>query len=117
MPWRDSSTMDLKTQFIADYLRPTLSISELCQQYNISRKTGYKWIDRYLGKGASALEDGSHRPHFFAPDSNQTRRGISKHVVIIPPGVPEVTQDPFRTAPNSIGPREQPSAIFWRVTA
>ncbi|HET6669909.1 MAG TPA: hypothetical protein VFH15_06715 [Pyrinomonadaceae bacterium] len=29
MPWRDSSPMDLKTQFIADYLRQTLSISEL----------------------------------------------------------------------------------------
>jgi len=72
MPWRDSSPMDLKTQFIADYLRPTLSISELCQQYNISRKTGYKWIDRYLGHGASALEDRSHRPH-FCPHQTPTK--------------------------------------------
>jgi putative transposase len=63
MPWRDSSPMDLKTQFIADYLRQTLSISELCLQYQISRKTGYKWITRYLDEGAGGLADRSHRPH------------------------------------------------------
>jgi transposase len=55
--------MDLKTQFIADYLRQTLSISELCRHYNISRKTAYKWIGRYLDEGASGLHDRSHRPH------------------------------------------------------
>ncbi len=63
MPWRDLSPMDLKTQFIADYLRQTLSISELCHHYQISRKTGYKWIDRYLDNGATGLEDRSRRPH------------------------------------------------------
>jgi putative transposase len=63
MPWRDSSPMDLKTQFIADYLRQMLSISELCLQYNISRKTAYKWIDRFLDQGATGLEDRSRRPH------------------------------------------------------
>ena len=36
MPWRDSSPMDLKTEFIADYLRQILSISELSRQYNVS---------------------------------------------------------------------------------
>jgi putative transposase len=63
MPWRDSSPMDLKTQFIADYLRQTLTITELCYHYNISRKTGYKWIDRYLEEGATGLADRSRRPH------------------------------------------------------
>lgn len=62
MPWRDSSPMDLKTQFVADYLRQMLSISELCRQYNISRKTAYKWIDRYLSQGSSGLVDRSRRP-------------------------------------------------------
>jgi putative transposase len=62
MPWRDSSPMNLKTQFIADYLRQTLSVVELCYHYNISRKTGYKWIDRYLAEGAAGLADRSRRP-------------------------------------------------------
>ncbi len=41
MPWSDTTTMDQKTQFIADYLREVLSITELCELYGISRKTGY----------------------------------------------------------------------------
>ncbi|MGD9985055.1 MAG: IS481 family transposase [Porticoccaceae bacterium] len=47
---------------IADYLRHTLSTSELCAQYGISRKTGYKWIDRYLTRGPAGLDEHSRRP-------------------------------------------------------
>jgi putative transposase len=43
MPWSQTSPMDQKTQFIADYLRRSLSVTELCEHYDISRKTGYKW--------------------------------------------------------------------------
>ena len=55
MPWSETSPMDQKTQFIADELRATLSIVELCDSYGISRKTGYKWIDRYLKEGPGGL--------------------------------------------------------------
>ena len=44
MPWSETPPIDQKTQFIADYLRRSLSISELCTNYGISRKTGYKWL-------------------------------------------------------------------------
>lgn len=62
MPWRESSPMDQRTQFIADYLRETLAVTELCQLYGISRKTAYKWIDRYLCQGPVGLEEQSRRP-------------------------------------------------------
>lgn len=62
MPWSQTSPMDQKTQFIADYLRGTLSFTELCQLYGISRKTGYKWVDRYLHQGPAGLEEQSRRP-------------------------------------------------------
>ena len=55
--------MDQKTQFIADYLRDSLSITELCQLYHISRKTGYKWIDRYLRYGPAGLDERSRKPN------------------------------------------------------
>ena len=58
--------MDLKTQFIADYLRELHTISELCREYQISRKTAYKWIARYDRDGAVGLVDRSRRPHHFA---------------------------------------------------
>lgn len=38
--------MDQNIKFMADYLRLNLSMSELCQLYNVSRTTGYKWVDR-----------------------------------------------------------------------
>jgi putative transposase len=63
MPWRQTSPMDQKMQFIADYLRQTLSIIELCELYNVSRKTGYKWIERYLKHGPAGLEERSRQPH------------------------------------------------------
>jgi transposase len=54
--------MDQRTQFIADHLRDALSITELCELYGISRKTGYKWIDRYVRHGPAGLEERSRRP-------------------------------------------------------
>jgi len=62
MPWSQTTPMDEKTQFIADYLRRTQDMTELCGHYGISRKTGYKWIARYLEDGPQGLEDRSRRP-------------------------------------------------------
>ena len=63
MPWSQLSAMDQKTQFIADYLRHTLSFTELCALYQVSRKTGYKWVARYEEQGAPGLCDRPRRPH------------------------------------------------------
>ena len=63
MPWRETAPMDQRTQFIADHLRETQTITELCDRYGVSRKTGYKWIDRYLRLGPAGLEERSRRPH------------------------------------------------------
>ena len=62
MPWSQTSPMDQRTQFIADYLREVLSVTELCDLYGIARKTAYKWIDRYLRQGPAGLEERSRRP-------------------------------------------------------
>lgn len=62
MPWSQRLPMDEKTQFIADYLRQTQDMTELCGHYGISRKTGYKWIARYLEEGPQGLEERSRRP-------------------------------------------------------
>jgi putative transposase len=62
MPWSNLSPMDQKTQFIADFLRHSQSITELCIHYAISRKTAYKWIARYQQQGISGLEDRPRSP-------------------------------------------------------
>jgi putative transposase len=67
MPWRVESPVNQKTQFVSEYLRHSLSFTELCQRYHISRKTGYKWINRYEAEGSSGLADRSRRPR-SSPD-------------------------------------------------
>jgi len=73
MPWSQTSPMDQRTQFIADFLRQVLSVTELCDLYDVSRKTGYKWIDRYLRQGPAGLEERSRRPQ---GSPNQTAQEI-----------------------------------------
>ena len=63
MPWSETSPMDQRTQFVADFLQERGSVAELCSAYGVSRRVGYKWIDRYLREGPSGLEERSRRPH------------------------------------------------------
>lgn len=63
MPWRERSPMDERVQFISDYQRQVCTMTELCDRYGISRKTGYALVDRYAAEGAAGLEPRSSRPH------------------------------------------------------
>jgi putative transposase len=54
--------MDQNIQFMSDDLRLNLSMSERCPLYNVSRKTGDQWVDRYLRLGPAGLEDRSRTP-------------------------------------------------------
>ena len=63
MPWSTSVPVDQRISFIRDYIRHDLTVSELCEEYHISRKTGYKWIERHEQAGLTGLEDRSRRPH------------------------------------------------------
>jgi putative transposase len=62
MPWQETKPMDQKILFIADYLRDTYSHTELCARYGISRKTGYKWLERYQRFELDGLTEHSRRP-------------------------------------------------------
>lgn len=54
--------MHQRALFIADHLRSTRSVTELCTEYGISRKTAYKWINPYIRRGPVGLEARSRRP-------------------------------------------------------
>jgi putative transposase len=62
MPWKEVKPMDEKVLFIADCLRGYETITALCQRYGISRKTGYKWLERYRHDGMSGLSEQSRTP-------------------------------------------------------
>ena len=73
MPWSQTSSMDEKIRFIADSQRQLFPFSEVCGRFGISRKTGYKWIDRYADEGPQGLHDRSRRPRSCP---HQTPAGI-----------------------------------------
>ena len=62
MPWQETLLMDQRVQFIAEYQRAVFDITELARRYGISRKTAYKWIERYEIGGPAGLVDRSRRP-------------------------------------------------------
>lgn len=63
MPWQETCPMDERMQFVADYLKEHWAVAQLCRQYGISRKTGYKWIDRYEAEGWPGIREHSRAPH------------------------------------------------------
>jgi transposase len=65
MPWKECSVMDERLQFVARRLAGE-AMTELCQEFGISRKTGYKIFDRYQHCGVQGLTDRSRRPYRYA---------------------------------------------------
>lgn len=55
--------MDQRVAFIADWLRDEWTMTELAERYGISRKTAYKWVDRYDEDAAQGLAERSRAPH------------------------------------------------------
>jgi len=62
MPWRETCTMEERLKFLLELDRGDVSVSELCRQYEVSRKTGYKWLHRHRSEGLTGLADRSRAP-------------------------------------------------------
>jgi len=63
MPWKGVTVSEQRVNFIRDYRLGYYEVSELCERFGISRKTGYKWISRWEEEGPIGLEDRLRRPH------------------------------------------------------
>jgi transposase InsO family protein len=55
--------MEQRERFIRDDRLALYTMTELCERYGISRKTGYKWLARFDEGGRQALSDRSRAPH------------------------------------------------------
>jgi len=58
--------MDQREQFIRRFLANDTPMSVLCSDFGISRKTGYKWAQRFVDGGLPNLVDRSRAPHTIA---------------------------------------------------
>ena len=65
MPWKASSVMEERLRFVARLLDGE-AMTDVCRDFGVSRKTGYKIFDRYKEHGLSALSDRSRRPVRYA---------------------------------------------------
>jgi len=70
--------MDQREEFVRLATSKNANVTVLCKRFGISRKTGYKWLNRYSQAGQSALKDQSRRPR----SSPQQTSGQIEQVVV-----------------------------------
>lgn len=79
MPWKESVILDERMKFIGRLLEGE-RMAELCREFGISRKTGYKFWDRYQKVGLYGLNDRARRPMRYA---NQLPMQVEKEILRI----------------------------------
>jgi len=75
MPWIASSVMEERLRFVARLLDGE-AMTDVCREFGVSRKTGYKIFDRYKEQGAAALSDRSRRPVRYANQLPEQVEGL-----------------------------------------
>lgn len=73
MPWKTVKPMNLKMQLIVDWQTKIYSITDLSQKFSISRKTVYKWLNRFDREGVDGLKEQSNAAKNHP---NQTRENL-----------------------------------------
>jgi putative transposase len=105
MPWKECHVVDERLRFIARLLDGE-KMAGLCEEFGISRKTGYKIYDRYKECGPDGLTDRSRRPYRHA---NQLPMAIEKGIVRLKKeypgwGAPKIRERLKHQCPTLHGP-------------
>ena len=78
MPWKETTIMEQKIEFICEWRTGKYTITELCKAFEISRPTAYKLIDRFERQGYEGLREQSRAPRAHP---NQTQEDIVKSIL------------------------------------
>jgi transposase InsO family protein len=62
MPWKEVSRMSLRSELVLLAQQPDANVALLAQRFGVSRKTAYKWIQRFAAGGTTAWADRSRKP-------------------------------------------------------
>ena len=60
VPWKESSPMSERKGFVRACADRRRTIADICAEFGISEKTGYKVLKRFREFGEAGLEDRSH---------------------------------------------------------
>jgi transposase InsO family protein len=75
--------MEERFKFIQEYQNDEESFAELCRRYGVSRKTGYKWVERYEVEGPEGLQDQSRaadqHPNQVLPEVAEQVLEVRRH--------------------------------------
>ena len=63
MPWKETDVWEQRFRFIEEWKSEDWTLAELCREFGVTRKTGYKWVERYEACGVEGLRDESRAPH------------------------------------------------------
>jgi len=63
MGWKETCVVEERLRFVDEIKKGEDSFAGLCRRYGVSRKTGYKWLERYEDEGVIGLIDHSRAPH------------------------------------------------------
>lgn len=75
MPWKEETIMSQKLNFIQSFLEEKTSFTQLCRDFQISRKTGYSIVRRYQEKGCEGLQPQSKAPHHSPEKTSENIEG------------------------------------------
>jgi transposase InsO family protein len=62
MGWRETCAVTERMRFMTAVEQEDASFSVVCRRFGVSRKTGYKWLERYQAEGVLGLVDRSRAP-------------------------------------------------------
>jgi putative transposase len=105
MPWKASNLMDERIRFIGRVLDGE-KISQLCEEFGISRKTGYKIHERYKSCGIEGLSDRSRRAY---KQANRLPYQIERSILALKKeypswGAPKLREKLIKQYPNVTAP-------------
>jgi transposase InsO family protein len=63
MPFKGVDVMEIKKEFVLKSMDPRIVFTQLCREYGITTKCGYKWRQRFVEEGFPGLEEHSRKPH------------------------------------------------------
>lgn len=63
MTWKETCTVSERCLFVEAWLSRDFEVSELCERFGVSRKTGHKWISRFKAEGMNGLADRTRARH------------------------------------------------------
>jgi hypothetical protein len=94
MPWKGVTVTEQRQRFLEDYRLNCYSITELAERFCISRKTAYKWINRFKQSDHIGFHELSRRPHSYPWQTDKADCFGERHFMMVSFHPPRLQNEP-----------------------